>query len=507
MTEIDYGSMWFGSSTPTAVKVLWIETPAPIKDHLIWKLMGDVKVDQRDAGVAFSVSAIPAFRSEPASALRFEWDRFAIYGPPGKSWKAVGLEYLAEIKACLEAPAPTQAVQEAIPAADASLPLPERVHRISAYVQRTLAYRAVTFGPRAYIPRAPDDTLRTKFGDCKDHSVLLHSLLNQAGIKAHLALCSFGLPPLADIPHRNAFDHMVVYVPDLHSPGTQSGGTFLDTTSDDLDAALQGHGSMAPKAALVLDPAKPRLVDVPLRDASAEGVFISRDVLILADGKARIDERIEIAGRDSVSYRSRLSSMPPDERTNVFADWLGSSGKPAIVSSLRFERLDAIATGARKDDSLIVLVSYEIPGAFRRDGDALAGRVPMAFEHARVPVDAVPGRIAPVRLIRWRFESETRVRCEESLVAASLPGVFESRTAAGDGRVEWTTREAEGASPIPTIVRTLRFEDLPGLHPPQEWNAYSDLSQKVIDACERDLRFISRSKAPAGAANPADPAR
>jgi hypothetical protein len=56
-------------------------------------------------------------------------------------------------------------------------------------------------------------------------------------------------------------------------------------------------------------------------------------------------------------------------------------------------------------------------------------------------------------------------------------------------------------------VRTLRFEDLPGLHPPQEWNAYSDLSQKVIDACERDLRFISRSKAPAGAANPADPAR
>ena len=61
----------------------------------------------------------------------------------------------------------------------------ERLHR-------EVRYTGVEFGAARLIPEFPAETLRRKFGDCKDKSTLLVAALRASGIDAYLALLSAG---------------------------------------------------------------------------------------------------------------------------------------------------------------------------------------------------------------------------------------------------------------------------------------------------------------------------
>ena len=45
-----------------------------------------------------------------------------------------------------------------------------KIELISTYVQKEVHYEAIEFGRRAYIPKTPRQTLRDRYGDCKDHA-------------------------------------------------------------------------------------------------------------------------------------------------------------------------------------------------------------------------------------------------------------------------------------------------------------------------------------------------
>ena len=84
----------------------------------------------------------------------------------------------------------------------------ERLHR-------EVRYTGVEFGAARLIPEFPSETLRRRFGDCKDKSTLLVAALRASGIEAYLALLSAGddqdVSP--DLPGLGMFDHAIVYVP------------------------------------------------------------------------------------------------------------------------------------------------------------------------------------------------------------------------------------------------------------------------------------------------------
>jgi transglutaminase-like putative cysteine protease len=92
-------------------------------------------------------------------------------------------------------------------------------------------YTGVEFGEARLVPEFPAETLRRKFGDCKDKSTLLVAALRASGIEAYLALLSAGSGQdvMPDLPGLGMFNHAIVFVP-ATSPHDQD--LWIDATTE-----------------------------------------------------------------------------------------------------------------------------------------------------------------------------------------------------------------------------------------------------------------------------------
>ena len=101
------------------------------------------------------------------------------------------------------------------------------IARIVGRLHREVRYTGVEFGSARLIPEYPSETLRRRFGDCKDKSTLLVAALRASGIDAYLALLSAGddQDVSADLPGLGMFNHAIVYVPGVTSAARICGST------------------------------------------------------------------------------------------------------------------------------------------------------------------------------------------------------------------------------------------------------------------------------------------
>jgi tetratricopeptide (TPR) repeat protein len=129
----------------------------------------------------------------------------------GSSWSQVALEYarLSDEKIRLAD------VQALISAMNLKGSRNEVIRRLVTVLHHDVRYTGIEFGESSLIPQFPSETLKRKYGDCKDKATFLVALLRSAGIPAHLALLNTG--PGRDIstkmPGIGMFDHAIVYVP------------------------------------------------------------------------------------------------------------------------------------------------------------------------------------------------------------------------------------------------------------------------------------------------------
>jgi tetratricopeptide (TPR) repeat protein len=170
-------------------------------------------------------------------------------------------------------------------------PLSVAVNRAVRFVQDDIRYFSISVGDNSHRPRAPEVTLKQRFGDCKDKSVLLAALLRAMGLQANPVLVSqsyrqfaarFGATPLA-------FDHAVVrfelegksWVIDPTrlsqglsfeiQPNEQAGSLGLDLTPTDK-AQLQPMGAVQARAMVDTQ----ILVNATGLEAPAEFTIVSR---------------------------------------------------------------------------------------------------------------------------------------------------------------------------------------------------------------------------------------
>jgi transglutaminase-like putative cysteine protease len=166
----------------------------------------------------------------------------------------------------------------------------ETIQKLVGALHRNVRYTGVEFGESALIPQFPAETLKRKYGDCKDKAALLVTLLRAAGIDAKLALLFTG--PGQDVnpelPGMGAFDHAIVYVPAKDSAPE----LWIDAT-----AQYSRVGSLPEmdygRWALVVDPATSALKKIP-ELTSAQNVHIeTREVFLADNGPAKFVERDE----------------------------------------------------------------------------------------------------------------------------------------------------------------------------------------------------------------------
>jgi transglutaminase-like putative cysteine protease len=100
---------------------------------------------------------------------------------------------------------------------------------LSEWVRRHIRYVAVYVGPGGIVPHPAATVLDNRYGDCKDHAILLEALLDAVGIHSTAALINGGNAyRLPSTPTLGIFNHVINYVPELD--------LFLDSTAESFSA-------------------------------------------------------------------------------------------------------------------------------------------------------------------------------------------------------------------------------------------------------------------------------
>ena len=108
---------------------------------------------------------------------------------------------------------------------------------LSDWVRRNVRYVGVYIGPGGVVPHAAGQVLANRYGDCKDHVVLLEALLRAAGLASSGALVNAGnVYRLPRVPTLGIFNHIITYVPSLD--------LYLDSTAENIAAGYLPDGTL-----------------------------------------------------------------------------------------------------------------------------------------------------------------------------------------------------------------------------------------------------------------------
>ena len=100
---------------------------------------------------------------------------------------------------------------------------------LSDWVRKNIRYVGVYIGPGGVVPHSAATVLENRYGDCKDHAVLLEAMLGAVGIDSSGALINGGnVYRLPRTPTLGIFNHMISYVPSLN--------LYLDSTAEAIAA-------------------------------------------------------------------------------------------------------------------------------------------------------------------------------------------------------------------------------------------------------------------------------
>jgi transglutaminase-like putative cysteine protease len=119
-----------------------------------------------------------------------------------------------------------------------------RALALANWVRRNIRYVGVYVGAGGVVPHPAATVLANRYGDCKDHAILLEALLAAAGIASTPALVNSGNAyRVPATPTLGVFNHVITYVPAL--------GLYIDSTAESIAAGYLPAGVLDKPVLLV----------------------------------------------------------------------------------------------------------------------------------------------------------------------------------------------------------------------------------------------------------------
>lgn len=330
-------------------------------------------------GLCWRRKSPPVVRWEPLLPTIADYTPMVWVSDASANWPAIVTNYLDTIRDRLVLPAEQRelAIQLTSNAPTAS----DKVAVIASYVQTNYTYKAIEFGRRARVPQALADTVHNRYGDCKDHAVILQQMLNAAGIPASLALVNSGSPLRRDMPSLDQFDHMLVY---LHTP---AGEAFLDCTAKSADLRAPWSLGLAAHEALVLDSANPRFVHIAAYPTNASHIRTTRAVALTNQTDAVVQETVTLTGVHAGFLREYLRNQLPDRRrAYVSGAFIGSGSQ---LTDVGFDGLEL------PQAPLAIHLTYLARGQFQSLQNQIVGSPPLGFERTFLVNETIEKRVTP----------------------------------------------------------------------------------------------------------------
>jgi len=386
----------------------------------------------------------------------------------------VGDEYLAEISGTLESPDSMPELARSV--APGETDATTRLHASIEFVQQRIRYEAIEFGRHAHVPKSTEDTLRDGYGDCKDHSLLLYHLLRQQGFDAALALVNASGPINPELPSVDQFDHMVVYCADC--PGAR----FIDTTDKYVSYRTSGPRSIGGRHALVLDPAAPRMEQVPRAADEEFAVEVDREIRVADDGALDVTEEVVLHRHLAATVRSILMTVDS-------ASWKDSVYREILSDRHQVSMLELDVESAEALDApLRMRTRYRVDDAMTRSEGMAWGRLPSSWERLFLEVDPVESRKSQFEIVE-PLRIETRVKIV-SPADHRVRMLDASRHAGRSKFMTWAVAEDVGDG---SVVLEFTAHRLRGQFTPQEYEVFFADSMDALGALERRVEMRAES--------------
>jgi len=430
-------------------------------DRLAYQLSGVNQPRKTGNALVWEYEQPVAFRWEPLQPYYDQILPWIQLGTISDSWTAAGEEYLQKIQDKLDIDEVADRAQRLVEGVDSEA---RRIEILSAYVQDEIHYEAIEFGRRAYIPKTARETLRDRYGDCKDHAVLLYAMLEAVGIDASLALVNLNQQIVPALPNTDQFDHMIVVVQ------TEAGPLFIDATDKDLRLGQLPPRSMAGNFALDLGET-PELVRIPDYRSDLTGLSVERTVEPGTDGYLKVTEAARFSGYQAAEMRGQLRDIETSEMQASLQRWIGTRYSDAELTSYSVENVfDAgydLLVEIQYTLPLETDGTFDVPGfleAYYLEFDRISDRR-FPFEHY------FPLRVSAITSV----EVPAGMRLEE---LAKRPDNGESRFGLWNRKV--TQDNDRWQIEFDYVASDKRFA-------PEDYREFAEFQRKAVDAIEQPL--------------------
>jgi transglutaminase-like putative cysteine protease len=274
----------------------------------------------------------------------------------------------------------------------------ERLLAARRFVQDEVRYLGIELGTYSHTPTKPSKVFERRFGDCKDKTLLLTTMLNELGIVARPALVNTELRRGLDgwQPSPYAFDHVVVRA-------ELDGRTFwLDPTISYQRGTLMNAPTLGYERALVVAPETQSLTDIPI--ASADGPTTSvHEFFEVASFDAPVSLTVTstFRGADADAARYRLAGQSREdlgkEYLNFYAEREPSIQPDGLPEVADDERANVITLTER----------YTIPAFWKN----LTHEFPAQYFGSELSKPGVSRRTSPLGVtFPYNVEQLTEIR-------------------------------------------------------------------------------------------------
>jgi tetratricopeptide (TPR) repeat protein len=448
---------YLSSSRPIRYSAVYVSGKHDQLGHVSFGIDGPV---ERGDSLVWEQSMPVVYRWEPMQPFYDRMLPWVTIGTTSADWDQAGANYLALISDKLETERVADTARRLVRGVDDEH---RKIEVISRYVQKELHYEAIEFGRRAYIPKPARESLRDRYGDCKDHAVLLYSMLNAINIPAQLALVSLNQQVLPGLPNIDQFDHMIVSVP------LDGKRLYIDTTDKDLRLGRTPPRYMAGNHALVLHETS-ELLPIPEFSVGDSELQVEREVERTAGNELKIVEIGVFSGYQAADLRGQLREIESSEMLATMQRWVADRYSDAIVD-------DAFVDNVFEADSeLVVELQYRLP----LDNESF--KLPGFFEATFLDYERLPDRRFSFELaVPFSVSTITTVRHASSAkidIASKKPDADESRFGSWQRKID---SNEDG------WVLQLEYTSGHAEYAPEEYGAFADFHRKLIGSIEQPM--------------------
>jgi hypothetical protein len=236
----------------------------------------------------------------------------------------------------------------------------EKAIKIYQWVQSNIKYVAFEDGLEGFTPRQAADVCTKRYGDCKDMSSLITTLLNIAGIKAYYTWIG-----TRHIPYK--YTDVFLPITDNHMISTANingNWVFLDGTDPNCIFGFPSSGIQGKQALVGINSTEYKVLDVPVVDAS-KNVAVDSTFISISENGVKGNTSINYYGYYGSDLWNNLQYKTGDDEKEYVKSRLEKASNKFIMGDYKIKKTNF-------DTKQINLsASFEIPNYSKKIADEI----------------------------------------------------------------------------------------------------------------------------------------